>query len=138
MRPVAILCDFDGTVAQEDVGNLLFSEFTHDGEVYLFNDGENVRFTDPATGTAEGPTVTSTNWTGMPEEFNSGFDAAVQRDTDTDPTYYLKGNQFVRFTDVSAGMDPGYPRTISDDWRGMPETFNSDIDAAVRRLSGVI
>jgi 2,3-diketo-5-methylthio-1-phosphopentane phosphatase len=32
MRPVAILCDFDGTVAQDDVGNLLFSEFTRDGE----------------------------------------------------------------------------------------------------------
>jgi 2,3-diketo-5-methylthio-1-phosphopentane phosphatase len=32
MKPIAILCDFDGTVAQEDVGNLLFSRFTGDGE----------------------------------------------------------------------------------------------------------
>jgi 2,3-diketo-5-methylthio-1-phosphopentane phosphatase len=31
MKPVAILCDFDGTVAQEDVGNLLFRTFAEDG-----------------------------------------------------------------------------------------------------------
>ena len=32
MRKIAIFCDFDGTVAQEDVGNLLFSTFSSDGE----------------------------------------------------------------------------------------------------------
>ncbi len=32
MRKIAIFCDFDGTVAQDDVGNLLFSTFSNDGE----------------------------------------------------------------------------------------------------------
>lgn len=32
MRKIAVLCDFDGTVAQDDVGNLLFSTFTSNGE----------------------------------------------------------------------------------------------------------
>jgi 2,3-diketo-5-methylthio-1-phosphopentane phosphatase len=32
MKPVAILCDFDGTVAQDDVGNLLFGTFTRNGQ----------------------------------------------------------------------------------------------------------
>ncbi len=31
MKRVAIICDFDGTVAQDDVGNLLFSTFAGNG-----------------------------------------------------------------------------------------------------------
>jgi len=31
MRKIAVLCDFDGTVARDDVGNLLFSTFVPDG-----------------------------------------------------------------------------------------------------------
>jgi len=31
MKKIAILCDFDGTVAQEDVGNLLFRTFSGNG-----------------------------------------------------------------------------------------------------------
>lgn len=31
MKRVAILCDFDGTVARDDVGNLLFGTFAEDG-----------------------------------------------------------------------------------------------------------
>lgn len=31
MKKVAILCDFDGTVAQDDVGNLLFRAFAENG-----------------------------------------------------------------------------------------------------------
>jgi 2,3-diketo-5-methylthio-1-phosphopentane phosphatase len=31
MKRIAILCDFDGTVARDDVGNLLFSTFAGDG-----------------------------------------------------------------------------------------------------------
>jgi 2,3-diketo-5-methylthio-1-phosphopentane phosphatase len=30
-KKVAILCDFDGTVAEDDVGNLLFETFSNDG-----------------------------------------------------------------------------------------------------------
>ncbi len=32
MKKIAIFCDFDGTVAQEDVGELLFNTFTPKGE----------------------------------------------------------------------------------------------------------
>ena len=32
MQKIAILCDFDGTVAQDDVGNLLFSTFAPQAE----------------------------------------------------------------------------------------------------------
>lgn len=32
MRKIAILCDFDGTVAREDVGNLLFRTFSENGQ----------------------------------------------------------------------------------------------------------
>lgn len=32
MRKIAVLCDFDGTVANEDVGSLLFRTFSENGE----------------------------------------------------------------------------------------------------------
>jgi 2-hydroxy-3-keto-5-methylthiopentenyl-1-phosphate phosphatase len=32
MRKIAVLCDFDGTVARDDVGNLLFRTFARDGD----------------------------------------------------------------------------------------------------------
>jgi 2,3-diketo-5-methylthio-1-phosphopentane phosphatase len=32
MKKIAVLCDFDGTVAQDDVGNLLFRTFSTDGD----------------------------------------------------------------------------------------------------------
>lgn len=32
MRKIAVLCDFDGTVAQDDVGNLLFRTFAANGD----------------------------------------------------------------------------------------------------------
>ncbi len=32
MDRIAVLCDFDGTVARDDVGNLLFETFSDDGE----------------------------------------------------------------------------------------------------------
>jgi len=44
MKPVAILCDFDGTVARDDVGNRLFSRFAGNGRsaqvVELWKRGE--------------------------------------------------------------------------------------------------
>lgn len=35
-KKVAILCDFDGTVAEDDVGNLLFDKFSTDGGARQF------------------------------------------------------------------------------------------------------
>jgi len=32
MQKIAVLCDFDGTVARDDVGNLLFEAFSENGE----------------------------------------------------------------------------------------------------------
>jgi len=32
MKKIAVLCDFDGTVAQDDVGNLLFRTFSRNGD----------------------------------------------------------------------------------------------------------
>lgn len=34
MRRIAVLCDFDGTVAREDVGSLLFRTFSENGETH--------------------------------------------------------------------------------------------------------
>lgn len=46
--------------------------------------------------------------------------------------YFFKGNQYIRINpDNGWKADPGYPRTISDAWNGMPANFNNGIDAAI-------
>ncbi|MDP1805353.1 MAG: hemopexin repeat-containing protein, partial [Acidimicrobiales bacterium] len=47
--------------------------------------------------------------------------------------YFFKGSQYVRFSNVSDGVDPGYPKPIAGSWPGMPASFNSGIDAALMR-----
>lgn len=43
-------------------------------------------------------------------------------------TYFFKGKYYWRYNDTSSRVDPGFPRLISDFWRGVP----SDIDDVIR------
>jgi hypothetical protein len=44
----------------------------------------------------------------MPADFYKGIDAALLRE-DNGAIYFFKGSQYVRFSNVSAGVDAGYP-----------------------------
>jgi len=108
-----------------------------DGQIYFFRGDRYVRFTDVAKGMDQGyPIVTSKNWRGMPASFNSGIDAAL-KDANGD-IYFFRSDSFVRFTDVSKGMDPGYPKAITTRWMGMPDAFDAGIDAALMTADGAV
>ena len=73
-------------------------------------------------------------WPGMPASFYKGIDAALMRD-DNGKIYFFKGSEYVRFSNVSDGVDAGYPKPIAGNWKGLPSTFTSGIDAALWRQS---
>jgi len=70
----------------------------------------------------------------MPPSFYKGIDAALQRD-DNGYIYMFRGGEYVRFSNVSAGVDAGYPKPIAGNWAGLPANFQSGIDAALWRVS---
>jgi len=47
--------------------------------------------------------------------------------------YFFKGNQYVRFSNVSDGVDAGYPKPIAGNWIGLPASFGSNLGAALMR-----
>jgi len=104
-------------------------------KIYLFSGNKYVRITDVGAGRDDGyPRNIAGNWPGLPAAFQSGIDAALWRDSDG-AVYLFKGNQYVRFSKVSDGVDAGYPKSIADDWPGLPAAFQTGIDAALLRES---
>ncbi|HBE81562.1 MAG TPA: hemopexin repeat-containing protein [Pyrinomonadaceae bacterium] len=45
-------------------------------------------------------------------------------------SYFFKGNQYYRLTGTN--VDAGYPKVLPGEWRGLPASFHSGIDAAVQ------
>jgi hypothetical protein len=104
-------------------------------KIYFFKGSEYVRIdTTSSTMDAGYPQPIAGNWPGLPASFTSGIDAALQR-KDNDKIYFFKGDQYVRFTTVAGGVDPGYPTSLDPNWGGMPDDFQEGIDAALWRDS---
>ena len=103
------------------------------GKIYFFKDDKYVRFSDVSDGVDPGyPKLIADGWPGLPTGFQNGIDAALWRESN-DKIYLFKGGEYVRFTNVSDGVDPGYPKLIADGWPGLPEDFQQGIDAALMR-----
>jgi hypothetical protein len=120
----AFLSKIDAAVWRADVNRL-----------YLFSNDEYVRYTNVSDGRDEGyPKRIAGNWPGLPSSFNQGIDAALWRESNG-KLYFFKGSQYVRFSKVSDGVDPGYPKPIAGNWPGLPSSFNQGIDAALWRES---
>ncbi len=101
--------------------------------LYFFKGNQYARFsTGSNTMDAGYPKPIAGNWPGLPAAFESGIDAAFWRESN-DAVYFFKGNQYVRFTKVSDGMDAGYPKPIAGNWPGLPAGFEAGIDAALMR-----
>ena len=84
-----------------------------DGRVYLFRGNQYVRFSDRPSGADGGfPERISSRWTGMPEEFNAGIDAALM--TPDGATWFFHDAQYVRFAPGQFTVDAGYPRPIDE------------------------
>ena len=74
----------------------------------------------------------TSSWPGLPASFQQGIDAALWRESNG-KIYFFKGSQYVRFSNVSDGVDAGYPKPIAGNWNGLPASFTSGIDAALMR-----
>jgi len=74
------------------------------------------------------------HWANLTGPFQKNLDAVVHR-KDNGKIYMFKGDQYVRFSSVSAGVDSGYPKPIAGNWVGLPANFRQDLDAALFRDS---
>ncbi|MGH1540551.1 MAG: hemopexin repeat-containing protein [Arenicella sp.] len=99
------------------------------GKLYLFKGSEYVRLTG-STMDDNYPRPIAGNWHGLPDNFQQGIDAALWRESNG-KIYLFKGNQYVRLTETQ--VDPNYPRPIAGNWHGLPNSYNSGIDAALMR-----
>ncbi|MBL0160232.1 MAG: hypothetical protein IPP47_24570 [Bryobacterales bacterium] len=103
--------------------------------LYFFKGSQYVRFTTVEGGVDAGyPKPIAGNWPGLPAEFQTELDAVLQR-KDNGHIYMFKGDKYVRFSSVAAGVDAGFPKPIKGNWKGMPDSFNEGIDAALWRDS---
>lgn len=111
----------------------------HDnGKIYFFRDGEYVRYGEGVPCIMKSNSEAVCDWTpghlGW-ESFLTNIDAAFWR-TSNDRIYLFSGPWYVRLTnDTAAGPEPGYPKRIAGNWRGLPASFESGIDAALMRES---
>lgn len=113
---------FDAALLRED-----------NGKIYFFRGSEYVRYTSVSAGVDLGyPKPIAGNWPGLNAEFNTGIDAAFWRESNG-KLYFFKGDRYVRFSNVSDGVDPGYPKPIVGNWPGLNAEFNQGIDAALMR-----
>ncbi len=63
----------------------------------------------------------------------SAFDAAVL--AANGKLYFFQGDRYFRLT-PGAALDKGFPRTIAGHWRGLPDSFSRDLDAALSLADG--
>lgn len=73
-------------------------------------------------------------WPGMPDAYYDGFDA-IFTNSKNGRIYAFRGDDYIRFTNVSNGMDAGFPKSIASNWNGLPNAFEESIDAALWRQS---
>ncbi len=94
---------------------------------YFFSGNRYSRYTHGA-GTDQGyPIVTSTEWRGMWTIFPGPYDASIIK-YDGTKYYFFKGSRYVRYTPGS-GVDAGYPKNISGNWKGLWEAMPGPYDA---------
>ncbi|MGH3902655.1 MAG: hemopexin repeat-containing protein [Pseudonocardiaceae bacterium] len=97
------------------------------GKLYIFKGSQYVQLT--GTTKDDGyPQPIAGNWHGLPASFESGIDAAVWRPSN-DKIYLFKGSEYARLTDTT--KDDEYPQPIAGNWRDLPASFTSGIDAAL-------
>jgi hypothetical protein len=98
-------------------------------KLYFFKGDKYVRLTG-STMDPNYPKFIASHWHGLPSNFEQGIDAAFLR-ASNGKIYMFKGDRYVRLTE--AQVDPGYPKSISAGWPGLPSSFESRIDAALMR-----
>lgn len=63
-----------------------------------------------------GATEIRGNWPGLPDSFNRGVDAALNRRDRPTVGYLFKDDQYVRYDLTADRTDSGYPQPIRGNW----------------------
>jgi matrix metalloproteinase-14 (membrane-inserted) len=108
------------------------------GKAYFFSGNYYLRYLiQPDTINADKPVgYIREGWPGL---WSDGIDAAVVIETPPNPTdpisylhrvkaFFFKGSEFIRYDVLDDKADPGYPTSISMEWRGL---WPSGVDAAL-------
>lgn len=81
------------------------------------------------------PKLIEGNWPGLVDSFGRRIDAALNRRDQPNVVYLFKDSQYVRYDLDSDKVEPGYPLSIAEGWKGLPPDFQLGIDAAVNHQS---
>lgn len=85
-------------------------------KIYMFKGDQYVRLFENDFKVDDGyPKPIAGNWLGLPETFQSSIDSALMRKSN-DKIYMFKDAQYVRYSNVSKGMDSGYPKDLVNNW----------------------
>ncbi|WP_151523568.1 hemopexin repeat-containing protein [Serinicoccus kebangsaanensis] len=98
-------------------------------KIYLFKGDRYARLTETEMDPGY-PRPIAGNWQGLPDDFAEGIDAVFMHHQ-TNKIYMFKGDRYVRLTGTE--MDGGYPQPIAPNFGGLPEHFETGIQAALWR-----
>ncbi|WP_431331382.1 hemopexin repeat-containing protein [Streptomyces sp. IPPR8] len=98
---------------------------------WFFKDNQYVRYDLKADKGVSGPKPIEGNWSGLPESFTRGIDAALNRRDKPDVGYLFKDDLYVRIDLATETVEPGFPKPIAEGWTGLPAAFQLGIDAVV-------
>ncbi|WP_078865761.1 hemopexin repeat-containing protein [Streptomyces sp. NRRL S-1448] len=102
------------------------------GKAYAFTGSTYVRYderadhVDPDYLPPNPPFVLAGNWTGLPAEWESGIDTALN--LGNGKIYLFRGDSYVRYDITADRVDPDYPLLIDGHWPGL---FPRDLAAAL-------
>ncbi len=75
----------------------------------------------------------ATVWGHVRSEFGQGLPLDAAFTAPAGELYVFRGDQYCRYSGTDLTLaDPGFPRTISDDWGDLPPEFEAGIDGAFR------
>ncbi len=115
----------DAVLRSRDEGNI----------AWFFKDNQYVRYDLKTDKGVSGPKPIAGNWSGLPESFTRGVDAALNRRDQPDVGYLFKDDQYVRYDLAADRAETGYPKPIAEGWASLPAAFQLGIDAAANHES---
>lgn len=103
------------------------------GNCYIFKGDSYVKYDWNTDRAVSGyPKKIAGNWPGMPSDFCSDLDAAINgQGAFTDNCYFFKGDSYVKFSWLNDRAFPDCPKKIAGNWPGLPSAFEGHFDAAM-------